>query len=74
MAEYQGGGSAVVVAEIGVHVRPADADGLHPDQMIAVCGYRLRHITNLKCFDPFVNQCFHFAVNPPSTISVCSVT
>lgn len=48
--------------------------GMDADQLLVrlACGHR--HITDRQRLNPFINQGFHFAVNPPSTIRICPVT
>ena len=74
MAQNERGGTARVVAEIGMHVGAADAHRLDPYQMLTGSGAGVRHIAVGERFDAVIDQSFHFAVNPPSTIKICPVT
>ena len=61
------------MAQIGMHVRAADADAVDLDQMLAGAAQDPAHRGN-PAFQRRINQCLHFAVNPPSTIRTCPVT
>ena len=73
VAEDQWRHTSLIVAEIGVHIRPANANRLDGDQ----------RFTGLRLWFGFfaishflirgVYQCFHLAVKPPSTASVWPV-
>ena len=67
LPEDQGGGAAVVVAEIGMHVGAADADGIDPDDRLsrARCGFGF--VAQLHGPRAGIDQGLHFAVYPPST-------
>ena len=70
----QGRRAARIMAQVGMHVGPADPSGLDPDQVLARLRRGVRYVAVDQVFDAFINQSFHFAVNPPSTIRICPVT
>jgi len=74
VSQDQRGGPAVVMAEIGVHVRPADADRLDLHQHLAGAQDGGRHVADFERFGTGVDQRLHLAVNPPSTNRTWPVT
>ena len=65
---------ALVVAQIGMHVRAANADACHADQAVIALRGRVGGVAVFQLLFSGVDQRFHFAVKPPSTISTCPVT
>ena len=72
--EHQGRGATLVMAEEGVHVRPADTYPLNADQFLALGGDGVGHVAIVEAFGAGIDKRLHFAVNPPSTIRTCPVT
>ncbi len=66
--------SALVMAVPGMHVGPANSAEGQIDNALATCGDRCFDIAQLTCVCTGIDKCFHFAVNPPSTIRTCPVT
>jgi hypothetical protein len=62
VAEDQGWGAALVVAEIGMHVGSADADRFDLNNRFAIGGRRPRLIAKVDLFRSGVNKRFHAAV------------
>ncbi len=74
MSQYQWCGATFVMAKIGVHIRPTNANRRYFNQMITRLSDWVAYVTKLQCFWTVIHQSFHFAVNPPSTINTCPVT
>ena len=68
MAEDQGRGAAFIMAQIGVHVRAANAHAVNLDKLFAGTGHGGFRVAKLKVFRAGIHKRFHFAVYPPSTM------
>ena len=74
MPQDQRGGAAVVVTEIGMHVRATNADAVDADQVMCVIGCWSGSIAVNQLFRASIDKRLHFAVKPPSTIRTWPVT
>ena len=74
MSQNERRDSALVMAVPGMHVGPADSTKGQIDDALATCRDGCFDIAQLTCVCTGIDKCFHFAVNPPSTIRTCPVT
>ena len=66
--------TAGILAMPGMHVRPANTAECQINKRFSRCRNRGVGVAYFAGLRAGIEQCFHFAVNPPSTIRICPVT